>query len=201
MATYKKQRINTEGEFRRGLRETKNFDIASTTRAAVVAGTVELLNAIPQGLSDNERIGKDIRLKTLHIKGATIGQSTGYRSVYLIVSDIMPTGVLPAVDDILDAETSFGNQVYAQNNSYNTSRFKILKRITTPSKDAVGGDTSYSESMDTFLDLKDILTQYKDLGTGAIDDIATGALYLVYLTSRPTSSVDSHMSMRIRYLD
>jgi len=159
-------------------RETGYVDLASASYNFDTTGSVTLIAVVAQGASVNQRIGKKISWKSTQFRGLVQANTatTVTDGALLIIYDRFPAGALPAVTDILVTADS-----RAFNNDVNSSRFRVLKRtdfvvignVTAPS---TGGE---SISADFYLDLKGLKGQFKAAATGAIGDIAQGALYLV----------------------
>jgi hypothetical protein len=118
----------------------------------------------------------------------------------MIVYDSKPTGVLPAVTDILESASS-----NAMNKADNAGRFRILRRhdsLLVADSTAARGANAYKDLGD-FLLLHDLKTVYKSAGTGAIGDIESGALYLVTIGNQTEGTLASNMNLafRLRYYD
>lgn len=189
-------------------RETGFLDVATATYALDTTGTVTLLNAVPQGTSVNQRVGKKMVMKSLQARGAMNNGSTAILNdvAYMIVYDKRPTGALPAVTDILVTANST-----AMNNDANSGRFTVVKRID----ECLVGNASVTgavanalteatiKSCDFYLDLKNLPTVYKAAGTGAIGDIEQGALYLVTVggTAAGTAAASVTQQFRLRFID
>lgn len=185
-------------------RETGFLDVASASYAMDTTGSVTLLNAVPQGASVNQRVGKKIMLKSVQARGAMQNNSAALLNdvAFLIVYDKRPTGALPAVTDILVAANA-----QAFNNDANAGRFSVLKRVDT---NLVGNSTAAGNLTDNtlrdgdfFLDLKGRQTVFKAAGTGAIGDIEEGALYLVTVGGNVagTSAAALILAFRTRFMD
>lgn len=159
-------------------KESGFIDVASNTYACDTTGTITLLNAIPQGASVNQRVGKRVILKSLQARGALQSGTTTViaDTTVLIIYDRQPGAALPAITDILDTINS-----RSFNNDGNSDRFKIVRRFDNLMLGNTTAPTTGREGVnfDEFIDLKGMPTVYKALGTGAIADISSGALYLV----------------------
>jgi len=182
--------------------ETGFVDTGSGTYNFNTTGTINLIATIAQGASVNQRVGKKIALKSVQIRGnsQTGTTTTAADCALMLVYDRRPTGVLPAITDIL---TSADTQAF--NNDANSGRFQILMRrdwvhtgnITTP---ATGNEfVDRSE----FISLKGLPTVYKAAGTGAIADIEQGALYAVSVGSNGagTAAPFGTLNFRTRFVD
>lgn len=160
--------------------------------------SIKLLNAVPQGTSVKERVGKKILLKSFQMRGfARNFPSAGSTNNFaMLVYDKRPQGSLPSLGDILDSGIS---EIDCQMNNDNYSgRFVILKRWafalngnggTGPLATGVALPASVNcwlnitsttnKNMDDYVDLKMRPTVYKSGGGGGIGDIEEGALYLI----------------------
>lgn len=148
------------------------------------------------------RIGKKIIWKSIQCRGVAVSGTTTTvaDSAMLIVYDKRPTGVLPSITDILITANSA-----SFNNDANSGRFRILKRVNqifmgnqlTPDtgKEAV--------TLDFFLRLNGLGCEYMAAGTGAIEDISEGAIYVVTVGSQAAGNTAPkfEMGFRTRFID
>ena len=162
-------------------KETGYVDVAAANYACDTTGSITLLNTVAQGAAVTERVGKKIVMKGLQCRGTLGNASTAtYNDVaYIIVYDKRPTGVLPAISDILVSVNP-----ESMNNDNNSGRFSILKRVDAN----LVGNLSFTGAVanalcestvrdaDWWLNLKGLEVVYKAAGTGAISDIEQGAL-------------------------
>lgn len=182
-------------------RDVGYVDLAYAAYACDTTGSVTLIPTIAQGSTVNQRIGKKAILKSLQIRGTVYNGSTTSTSdcAVLIVYDRQPTGSLPAVTDILDSANS-----RSFNNDVNSDRFKIIRRWDFELIGASGTPTTGLEAMsaDAFVSLN-LPIQFKAVGTGAINDIALGALYLVTVGNNAagTSASSAGLGFRTRFMD
>lgn len=186
----------------RQLKEPGYVDLAKADYACDSTGTITLLNTIPQGAGTSERVGKRVALKSLQMRGNVSSSSTATRNdiAYMIVYDKRPTGVLPAITDILNSASP-----HSFNNDVNSGRFRILKRID----EVLVGNPSTLISPNSilnaefYLNLKMLPQVFKAAGTGAIGDIEEGALYLVTVgsVSAGTGAASLGVGFRLRYVD
>jgi len=175
-------------------------DVATAAYAFDTTGSVTLLNTVPQGSSQMQRVGKKILLKSLQCRGFVANNSTATYNdcAMLIVYDKRPRGALPAITDILASASS-----NAMNNDDNSGRFQIIRRFDFA---LIGNATNITEasykSSDFYQKLKH-RTVYTSLGTGLIADIEEGALYLVTIgnVAAGTAAASSNLGFRLRYYD
>ena len=176
------------------------LDLASATYAFDTTGTVTLLNAVPQGTSESQRVGKKVRLTSLQCRGKASNSTTAYGNdcALVIIYDRRPRGSLPTMTDFFTVSSSRG-----MNNDDNSGRFQILKRMDFTLVGNSTTPTSVSErSIDFFKEIN-LPCVYMSAGTGLIDDIEQGALYLVTIGSiaAGTAAATSSLAFRLRYLD
>lgn len=186
---------------RRSSQEPGYVDLASANYSLDLTGSIALINTIPQGAGTSQRVGKRVTLKSLQCRGYSFAGSTANFNdgAIIIVYDKRPNGSLPAIADILvsASSTSFNNDV-------NSGRFRILKRedfflmgnSTTPTD-------SSGCSNDFFFSLKGLPQVFKAAGTGAIDDIEEGAIYVITVGSNTagTGAATANLGFRVRYYD
>lgn len=161
-------------------------------------GSVTLLNTVPNNTTVSSRVGKKILGKGLQMRGNIRNGSTATTNdiAYMIVYDKRPTGSLPTVNTILVSASP-----HALNNDANAGRFRILFRHDN----VLSGETTTAvnsaciKSADNYVVMKDLPTVYKALGTGAIDDIEEGALYLVTVGNVVAGTAAATLTAGFRY--
>lgn len=166
------------------------------------AGITEL-NCVEQGATSYNRIGTKILIKSILFQAcfSVAGSNAGNDLVrYMLVYDHQPNGAFPTFSTILSANIGTAPNFYGSVNMSNRSRFIILRdRIQAIDPDGGnGGMISVKEFIKTKLE-----TQFKS-STNTIEDITTGAIYLVAfaLSSSAITYVQmSSGSCRIRYFD
>ena len=184
--------------------ETGYVDLASASYALDTTGSITQLNVVAQGAAVTQRVGKKIVMKGLQFRGLMQNGSTAAANdvAFMIVYDKRPTGVLPAITDILNSVAA-----QAMNNDANAGRFSILKRVDEVLIGNLTAAANYTEaavkSCDYWLDLKSRGTTYKAAATGAIADVEEGALYLVTVggTAAGTAAATLTGTFRLRFLD
>lgn len=201
-STAPRKRMRTATVSRRAPREVGYFDTAFQPFQCDTAGKIVLLNPVPQGTSTKERIGKRIALKSLQGRGVFYNNSNSTRAGagMLIVYDKRPTGVMPAITEILDTVN-----VDSFNKDANSGRFRILKRVV---HELVGSSANGLTSKTTvnnefYLSLAGLPTVFKEGGVGTIGDIEQGALYCVSVGDQPPGNGAATVAegFRLRYND
>jgi len=109
----------------RAPQEINYVDLPGAVYPMNLTGGIALIAIIPQGVGVSQRIGKRAYYKSLLIRGFIAAGSTGIitDTTYMIVYDKRPTGVLPAITDIL---TSVNTNAFQNDN--NTGRFEVIRR-------------------------------------------------------------------------
>lgn len=190
-------RFNRRFSSRSSGRETGFVDLAAATYALNTTGSVTLIATVAQGVSVNTRVGKKIVWKSLQARGfvaADTATATASFS-YAIVLDKRPQNALPVLTDIFTAANSL-----AFNNDANSGRFRILKRVDGVVCGNITAPATGLEILpgDFFLDLKGIKCEFGAAGTGAIGDIATGALYLCTMGATAAGTADCNYTVGFR---
>lgn len=177
-------------------------DRAVSTFACDTTGTIVLAATVAQGVSVNQRVGKKAVWKSCQLRGnVTAGASgTVAEAALMLVYDRKPTNALPAITDILVTANS-----NAFLNDVNSDRFQIVRRwdwilqgnSTTP---ATGAE---SFPVDEYIDLKKRPVEFNAAATGAIGDIAKGALYFVSVGTLAAGATAPSLVMgnRTRFID
>jgi len=171
----------------------KYFDTASTLYQLNSVTSVALLNGIQQGSSDNERVGKEVLLKNLYIRGVAEITLTAsrWRTCYAVVYDRKPTGALPAVSDIFNTT---GVDPDAMQNMANSTRFVVLRRINS---NFVPNTERIMESVREHINMVGFKTVWDTTAVGGITAIKHGAIYFVTF-GQGLSSIDGQLTATTR---
>lgn len=179
--------------------ELKWHDVILTS---ATGGQVEPLNNVPLGDDATTRDGRKIMMTAITCHG-NVGNTGGTSPCprYAIVYDVSPNGALPPVTDI------FTSSVAASfTNLNNQKRFKVLwdnfgglgqGRDPFNYQNAINENGSFI--WNDYIKLRNLITMYKDTGSGTMAGTSTGALYAVFLGSGSTTTAD--IRFRIRYFD
>lgn len=182
--------------------EVNYVDLAAAAYALNTTGSITLIATIAQGATVNQRIGKRAYLKSLLIRGSVYAgtATTICDGGFLIVYDKRPTGALPAITDIL---TSISPNAFMNDN--NTGRFEVIRRNDYCFAGNITAPTTGKEiyNVDEFIKLRRRPIIFEALGTGAINDIDEGALYLVTYSSVAAGTADAELfvSFRTRFTE
>lgn len=174
--------------------EHKFLDSGPTVLQFDTTGSVVLLNGIPAGDDYNERIGREVYVNEILVKGwASATGTQGSFNRLLLVYDMQTKGALPAVTDVLASSTSM-----AYLNLNNRERFVILgdDEFALGVQPAVGGggDTSH-EFCFAVADLHRVI--FNNTGSN-VTDINMGSIFLLSIGSNAVSC-DNQVSSRIRF--
>lgn len=181
--------------------------IFSTATLANPLFTVQLLNPIPQGVTQSSRIGKKVRLKSIQVRGWIARNndtnppfSDVVLGALLIVYDSKPTGSMPLATDVLTSQS-----IKAMNNDSNANRFQMLHRelIRVDWGEYIGTTlTNFgAEHVEFYKEFNYKWCEFKALGTGAIDDISKGAVYAIAVGQGQNNTATLFANSRIVYLD
>lgn len=201
--------------------EIKAIDIAQNVRSyrLPATNTVMLLNGVQTGAAFFNRVGSRIEMKNLHIRGSIINAATSTITSILrmiIVYDRQPTGALPAVTDILQSRDQTGtatNSGVSEINLDERDRYAILRdyQVYGPPVTNTGGTLTAgpqfppgddSSDVNIFIKLKGLTTHFKSSSNPTtIADIATGALYALFVTDVSDNTWQANVGFRLRYMD
>ena len=182
----------------RGGPELKNFDTQQTL-SVPLAGTFvrsTLLNAVPQGLTANTRIGRKMRMTQLvlrweYVMNAGIG---GGPCRIKIFYDKQASGSTPTATDVLEIDNFLGQNNLAQADRFVTLLDMITPPLSTANNLAVGGVEKRS------FDLEQL---WSGAATGTAADVITGSIWLMAWNTgtNATAAPILNCTTRIRYLD
>lgn len=181
----------------RALTESHYVDTAYVSYNIDTTGSVTLMATMAQGVSVNQRVGKWAQYDHIELRGlvrAGASDATAEGTVYLVY-DKRPTSSLPAVTDILVSATSRSFV-----NDDNKERFQIVKEWNTLT---IGNVTTFdtgreAQNFDKKVSLRGKKIEFNSAGTGAIGDIAYGALYMVVVGNAPAGVTAGTLSVATR---
>jgi len=180
----------TEGEF-------KAVDVAATT-AINSATAVALLNGIAPGSDIDERVGREVMMKSIQFKAVTYATpATGEDQLHrvLIVYDRQTNATALTAAEVLSTAN-----VLAPRNLENRKRFSILFDRTYTINDS--DEPGTFRTIKFYRHLKHPITFNAGVA-GTVADITTGSVYLVMIGSNAAGDTAGSIqySSRIRYLD
>lgn len=187
----------------RGELKYLDFTIGNGAYAISGAGTLQCINLCIQGADAINRIGRQIRIKSIYYRNNVYSSptmtSTGQIRT-MIVLDKEPNGVAMTAVQLLVSD-----QLGSLNLLDNRSRFKVIHdRVQTiagiASTTSQGGTpTSVHEE---YYKKCDILVQYNGVNGGTIADIATNSLWFItYENGLATVPPSNLTRVRIRFTD
>lgn len=208
--------LSTRGwrPFTVGNTELKLFDTAPAVYQVNTTGSITLLAVPVTGADYNARIGRKIMLKSIYCRGYGYQETVASgispipnQARFMLVADMQPNGAVPSITDILNTADSI-----SQLNLNNRDRFRILADKTfvlgpvayvstaTQSAAIAGAPGPFQVKLYKRLNLEMI---FNSVNGGTIADIASGALYAVWIGSRAAGATDANYygSYRVRYAD
>lgn len=186
------------------LRDSKFIDNTHSLQIANDGGdAVRLAVVIAQGTTESERVGRDVILKSVWIRGFVRANSAATVNFCrtLIVWDKQPNGALAGITAILGSHSS-----QALPNDTNRDRFVTLwqKAWAVTGHNTAPATGNEMQVADMYKKLPDFChTVYGSGAGGAITDIQTGALLLVCVgnVASGTATAQWDFHIRVRYVD
>jgi len=199
--------------------EKKFFDIAAGNLNVSTTASINLL-CVPQlGTDYTNRIGRKILIKSLYIRGyvSTEAANSGFANSLsvptqlirmIVLADMQPNGSAPAATDILNT-----SDPASQLNANNRDRFKIIKdkqwvlgatRVSNTANEVTAMTTSPQAFPLKWYKKLNLETIFNAGNAGAIADINSGALYLVFIGNRAAGTLgdsNAYISTRVRFVD
>lgn len=176
---------------------------ASSMVTNATTSQLALLNNMQLGTSGVQRIGRQVTIKSLYLRIGANAASTGSAGILrlLCVWDTQANGAVFAGGDLFEDANANGIIVSPLNMS-NRERFRVVMDKTynlggQGAVDGVGPDTIHIEK---FKKMNTVVT-YNGGNAGTIADIATNALYLVFVSTVFTAAPLTSVYARIRFTD
>ena len=184
--------------------------VATTAGAEVDPATVNCCNAIAAGAGESQRIGRNIKILSWHIKGtlihtagagATLKPSTVVRLI--LVLDKQTNGAQLNSEDVIE---DAANVEHGYRNLQHITRFRILKDTTFTLNCATSaGDGAVNDSGETsrvfkynFNFKKGLIAHYKS-STPSVADITNNSLHVICFASAVGDTIQ--YESRIRYVE
>lgn len=184
--------------------ELKFVDLPLATYACSTTGSVTLLNGVAQGTDYNQRVGRQMLLKSVELRGYAYADADGSSDLQyvrvMVVLDNATNGAAPIITDILTAQTSI-----SMPNLANRGRFRILSDQRHAFEGAITAAGVGPKTMNCDLYLrwpKGIVVQNN--GTAAtVGSIQSGALWLVTIGSSGSvnQNASAQLCTRVRFTD
>lgn len=201
--------------------EIKAIDIPGagyTYRSPTFGTNIVLLNGVQTGTAFFNRIGSRVEWKNMHIRGFNANALTCVQGQLrmLIIYDRQPTGALPTVSDILQSRDQAGvatTSGASEINLDNRDRFTVIRDqhwyapACTNTAGVLTNGPQYpnddnDHDIDMFIKLKGLQTQYRSSSSPCtIADIASGAMYALFLLNGTDSAWTANLAFRLRYED
>lgn len=200
------------GKYKRAEKELKVVEVQGPGTfgniSSVANGGVFLLNGCAQGSDYTQRVGREIMIKSLFIRGFTQLGSANESDVQrvVVVLDTQANGTTPVFGDIFNnvtAALTFADPS-TLNNLSNRDRFRIIIDKAWPSNVS---NSSSLQAYKTFKKFKKLNIKVTYNGTGATAGaIQTNAIWLFLLgiynqTANPTFVSSFNFVSRIRFND
>lgn len=216
---------------RTGATELKCVDTAAATYNLNTTAVFTALNIPVEGAAFYQRIGRRIRMKSLHIRGYIIPSNANTAAIeqdlkrIMVIYDRQANGSAPVLADVLTGYASDGstNSNASQHlNMNNRDRFVVLMdlQVLTPALGINGasaastatiaadinancGTTQGTLNINRYIRLKGLETHFK-ASAGSIGDIATGSLLLMTVglnDTNATSAWQLGVSTRLKFYD
>lgn len=197
----------TAGAYRRSLPksiEKKFFDSDITNSANVQSGVIfNSFNLIPQGTTDQTRIGNKITVRNINVRAisavddaGTGALGGGYLRVIIYV-DKQCNGVAATVTDILKSAA-----INSFRNMDQVDRFLILKdkmiKVTVDSANALHTATSTTFWKASW---KGALPIHYSSTTGAITELRSNNIGMIYISDNPALNAAGTGIARIKFTD
>lgn len=178
--------------------EVKNIDLVAAATPLPATGWAgpTLLNAVAQGIGNQQRVGR--RYTTSRVQYRLTANTSGAGLRVLIVYDRQPNGVAPTITDILPF-----NDVNSFMSLTNSDRFLVISdKQWVPGKDGNigGGPGGNVYGMDY---IKCSLDTVCSTAGGTIADVSTGAFWIMaaQLTAGTPAAGVLNLTTRLRYTD
>jgi len=183
--------------------ERKNLDLTPQTYNVPLTssfGSLVHLTPIPQGTGDQERIGRNVRIKSVQVRVNMIAPSTSANAPsqirYMVVYDRQSNGTSPTPNDVLGDGSAA--QFLDYMNLSNQERFIILIDKTTDSVQSSALGISDSAYVKCDLDMV-----WEGPGSNR-SDVRTGAVYLMIANNSDIvvgKATEVDFCTRVRYTD
>jgi len=191
--------------------ELKAFDITGTSSAFTNTGTFTAFNTPVVGSELYQRIGRKIYMKSLVVRGNIDGTAANVNDQIriMIIYDRQSNAGIPNQLAILQDSNAAGGttSVYSSINLTNRSRFLILKDFflnipsATTFPGGIGVDQTKDFTVEWYIPLKGLETEFNGTNGGTIADITTGSLFMVTFDQQNTGTYTFNYGTRLRYYD
>lgn len=161
------------------------------------------LNLIPQGVTENTRVGRKCVIKSIYFKGYVLmdpgmAQASDICSMYLVL-DKQANGGAAAITDVISGT----NIVIGVNNLSNSQRFTIIKKFEFMFNPTAGVATAFAKQIRKVNWFKrcNIPLEFSNT-SGVLSGIRSNNLFLIAGTSTVTDDLATiDMTCRLRFSD
>lgn len=169
-------------------------------------GLIGLINGLQTGNSVSQRVGTNVNVKTLEIKGYFIGDglnASDFLVRMIVFADKQANATQPAVTDLLTDLTAVNvKTVCWPRNLSNRKRFKTYVDRVYP----VGGLSASQpiiKSVKYYMKFKyPLKVEYNNANNGTHQDITTNALWILFISNISGANPPSvNLNVRMRYTD
>jgi len=195
--------------------ELKALDLAEQLTGFTLAGVFTTVNVPVNGAELYQRVGRKIYMKSLHIRGFLVNNSTGVQDYgrILVVYDSQPNGATPVLATLLqDSNAGAATTGLSNLNLANRARFKILRDypVLLPSVTNTAGvltnfqmtdQIKSSFNIDMFIKLKGLETEFNGTNGGTIADINSGSIFILTASTLANNGWEFEFQTRLRYYD
>ena len=199
--------IRTEKKVIDGIQAIYNVENTGTT--------VILVNGCIPGSQNYNRIGRKINSKSLQIHGFLIianqANAVEQKVRMLVVYDKQSNGVAPTYANVIQSQNIAGTTSSTINdmvNLDNRDRFEIIRdrlfylggQNTTATQTWTSGPNLVT--VDEYIPLGNRETLFNAGAAGTIGDIASGAIYVMLISSQPNATgCNFYSAFRVRFVD
>lgn len=200
------------GETGKASAERKQYETWANN-VAIPSAKVLILDSlvkIAAGTASNQRVGRKIILKSIHLKGHLASSKAVQADKYRIIIglDTQANGTSPTVTDVLSNGPSGAPDIYSFLNLANSRRFKILRDIKLLSKATLYDSNNSNYGVDLIpFDANiscDIPVEYATIGN-AMTDIKSNNIFIIFLNFYSLTVTGEqtliNLMTRIRYED
>lgn len=170
--------------------EKKNVDIAGSTgnQGPAAWSELDLLNGIASGANPNERIGRNVQLKSLLIRWVFSTTAGSNPMRILVVYDREAVQTLPSITEILQTNNFLSPLALA-----NSDRFVVI------ADEMINPNTASPTCGQIYRKLN--LPQKFATAGASIIDITHGSLFIMSCCNNATTGVGIGYNSRVRYTD
>ncbi len=184
--------------------EMKVITWAQSSFNPIAAGTsVILMNKdIGTGTGPNDRIGSITTIKAIDIHLCVKNEAADLPQCYLmkLLWDKQANGVLATPEQIFEGTAPYTSNAFPEMDSRDRFKTLMTKKFSMGSLNGTGGSDNSAKYFN-FHCGANLQTTYINSATGAIADIVTGALIIVFVADETTNTAKFNLEWRLRFID